>query len=169
MQWWNWLQNLNHMTLMATSVTSHDQKVRSWLIPLILMKERCGASGDGVGIIWCWWQCKWHQITRKSCCTSFELPWPKKYSGAIDNSYYQHDLMPGLAQWCHMTKNYVASNFDNLDWRSATVHITWCWHHGCGITWQQDQCQWHNVVLSLMSMVSQGKNVMLHLISIVST
>ena len=110
-----------------------------------------GVINDIGSIMWQWCTCHWHQLTKKPSCTSFQLSWPKKYSGAIDNTI-NITWCQDWCKWCHVTRNSCCTSFWS-SWHKkcsgtidGAVHITWCWHQCSGITWHQ--CHRHNVDVS---------------------
>ena len=110
--------------------------------------------------VWHWCHCQWHQMTKKSWCTPFLLSWPKKWIGAIYDTF---GIIWGWhqCQWCHMTKtSFCISHFDNFDLKNAVMSLMMLLMlHNCntnavashdtntnaiGIMWCQCWCQWHH-------------------------
>ena len=127
-------------------------------------------------------------MSKRSCCTSFQLSWYKEYNGAIDDTLgitcckclCQCITLPiklcCTSFWLSWCKEY---NGDIGD----AISITWYLCHWCymtkpellhlifiiltlGMKWYCWQHCWHHVILTPVSVVSSTKNAMLHLISI---
>ena len=132
--------------LIVVPMTSNDQKVLLHLIWIILT---CGMQWCYFYVIcikWCPHQCQ--------CCTSFQLPWLNKCSGAID------DTMGITWYWCwclwhHMTKTVKLHL--HLIILTQKMEGSYSWH-----------C-WHHLTLTPTSITLHNQTFILHLISIFLT
>ena len=120
---------------------------------------------------------QWHQITKTSCCNSFQLSWPKNYNSAKDNTsgitwcqgWYQWCYMP---QKCHLVlKNaMVLSTLDDTETKAVVPHDTNTNTHA--IMWCHCWCQWHHmtkiVMLNLISIVFKIRNAMVPLMMLLA-
>ena len=79
-------------------------------------------------------------MAKMSCCTSFQLPWPKECSGAIDSTI---GLVPMVVPMMSKKQKMSCCNPFWSSWSKEcngaiadVVHIIWCW------------CQWHQMTKS---------------------
>ena len=87
MQLCHWQYHQHNMIQMPAPNASHNQKVMLLLFCEHLdLNNGNGAIDHTVGIMWHWQQHQWHHMTKKLCCTIFQLYWPNEYNGAIHNA-----------------------------------------------------------------------------------
>ena len=80
--------------------------------------------------------------------------------------HYQHHIVLVLVpMMLYDQKHDVEHHYDHLDLRNEIAplmvdgagHTIWCWYQCSGITWHQQQCQWHHLMLILISVASHNK------------
>ena len=112
-----------------------------------------------------WWCCKHYVIwmpapmvswLKKSCCTSFQFSWCKKWNGYIENaigimwSEWMPVPMVPHGQKCHRTSSFWSSWPKKCNGTTDhAVSIPWCWH----------QWQWHHVTPMPMASHDQKRYV----------
>ena len=122
--WYHWY------LVMLIQISSHDQKVcvsthfhhldlRNAVMPLTMPSTSLATNASMEGITW----------PKRSCCTLFQLSWPKECNGAIDNAVTIYDANAGATwwwcrqQWSHMTKKSFEPHFDHLNIRNAIAPL----------------------------------------------
>ena len=104
---------------------------------LSLPKESSSTIDDVVGMMCHWCQYQWHQIAKKSCCTSLKLSWSKEFSVAVF-------VAIGII-WCqHQCK--CCTSF-SLSWLNKGSGAT---DDATGIRWWWCWCQWHHLTKNVM-------------------
>ena len=112
---------------------------RNALMPLILLLASYNVDASTNG------------VTCPLFCTSFQLPWPKEYNGAVGNTigitlhWCQH-------YWHHITKVVIMHIISVV-----STYEMQC-YHWC--------CRWHHMKLMELPLPSKYEKVILHLILI---
>ena len=102
---WKW-----HHIMKKSHVAHHFYcpTLRNSMTPFMTLSASHAVEANGV----IWW--------KKSCCISFQLSWPKEFSGAF---YSGAGIMWHQCQWCHMKKSCHTS-IDWIDLRNSMVSFT---------------------------------------------
>ena len=141
MKWCHWWCHCHDMVLML--VASHDQKSCFISFWALCPNKWSGAIDDTVGIMWYWHEQQWHHMTKRLCCTLFQLSSPNEYNSVIDNAL-------GIRWfWCQCTqcqmieKVMLACQFDHLE-LTNTIAVLMMLSVSCdtnsGITWPIEGC-----------------------------
>ena len=143
---WCWNQCC-HVTKSHVAPHFNCLDLRNAIVPLIMIFASCDH----------WFQFQGHQMTKMSCCTSFQLPWLMECNGAIENTV-------GFT-WMSLASCSADVGANSIIRQTIMLHLI-----SIALTWRMQWCHWwycwHYVKLMLVPMSSNDQKVMFHLILI---